>query len=336
MDSDDRSKLISIQYLRALAALMIVFFHAHSGTPLLHTDAKALGWLQGGVDIFFVISGFVMVTSTERCAVTPGAFLLRRLERIVPLYWLFTLVMFTKFPGETAFKLKSLIFIPHLNPDSGVYQPVIGPGWTLNLEMAFYALFAALLVLPAKRRVPVGIGALALVTLAGHVFEWRGVPGFYANPMVLEFAAGMAIARYRICLPLVLAPLGFALMYALMPFYDYRLLAMGIPAVIIVAAAVGGEQRLITLRPLAYMGSASYALYVSHAIVLGFLGRWWDAWHFGAGTFVPVAMIGAVTVGVVTHAFIERPIIAFLGSRRRQRQARATLQTGVRAPINLA
>jgi exopolysaccharide production protein ExoZ len=139
----ESSPLVSIQALRAIAALLV--FWGHAILTLNPKEAAEFPRLYGpfGVDLFFVISGFVMVYSSERLFGRPGApikFFARRLARIVPLYWAATaiLVWFVVPYASTKAVLGSLFFVPHLP----VEAPLLFVGWTLIFEMFFYVVFA--------------------------------------------------------------------------------------------------------------------------------------------------------------------------------------------------
>src|ERR1043166_4813887 len=139
--------LSSIQALRAFAAWLVVFHYYTATFPV--TDP---GWwrraLHGhgamGVDIFFVISGLVMGLSVSDPVITPRVFIARRLGRIVPAYWLYTLVvallilevpeMMPGWGASPAFLVKSLLFVPAINPGGGGFYPVNTVGWTLRSE----------------------------------------------------------------------------------------------------------------------------------------------------------------------------------------------------------
>ncbi len=127
---------------------------------------------------------------------SPGAFLRARAIRIVPLYWLATLLA-AILAGTTnaGHLLASLLFLPHAGPD-GMGWPMLVQGWTLNFEAFFYAAFAASLVLPARIRLPVltaGFGALILAGLALHPED--AALSIYTSPMLLEFLAGAWLHR---------------------------------------------------------------------------------------------------------------------------------------------
>ena len=146
---------------------------------------------NAGVDLFFVISGFVMVYASERMFGRAGGqlqFITRRLIRIVPLYWLVTplyLVMALAIPAfEKSYSVASVVasylFIPWPRLD-GIMQPLVGQGWTLNYEMFFYAIFAAAILAP--RRIAVALASGVLIVAVGpancirrHRRSWRSGP----------------------------------------------------------------------------------------------------------------------------------------------------------------
>ena len=209
----------SIQYLRGISAVMVIFYHAAiQSTAISGIHVPALG--KFGVDIFFVISGFVMWTGVSGRATSPTIFLKKRFCRIVPLYWSFTLIaaaVALLMPGllrSTIFDLPhlvaSLAFIPWVNPAASSVKvietltPVVNPGWTLNFEMLFYVMFASILILP--RYLAFLALALEMATLhyvAGLLGGKAPIAQFYAQGVMFEFLFGVAIAiinaRYRRC-----------------------------------------------------------------------------------------------------------------------------------------
>jgi peptidoglycan/LPS O-acetylase OafA/YrhL len=190
----------AVQALRAAACVMVVIYHAVTCQP---GREQSMPNLAAGVDLFFVISGYVMVVSSRRLVGRGGwrRFLLHRARRIVPLYWLLTLVklcLATLLPGLTPHTrpgvwnlVASLLFIP-ARDRLGVVRPILPVGWTLNFEALFYVLFAVAL---AARVHPLWMSPfLCVLAVAGF---WREpgwpAPSMLANGMVLEFAAGMVI-----------------------------------------------------------------------------------------------------------------------------------------------
>jgi exopolysaccharide production protein ExoZ len=192
------NKLYGVQYLRAAAAIGVVIFHAaeRSGGHFVIGAA--------GVDVFFVISGFIMWTISQRRPVSPLHFFRDRLKRIVPAYWLATAAMVLggligAFPNLTltaSHVLGSFFFIPHHSPNGGEIWPVLVQGWTLNYEMFFYAVFAITLVIRNDARFGFLSGTFLLLVGAGLAFRFENpVLATYTNPALLEFVLGVIIGR---------------------------------------------------------------------------------------------------------------------------------------------
>lgn len=143
-------RLFGLQYLRGLAACAVVAYHA--------ADRAQRPFAAGetGVDLFFVLSGFLMWAITDAHS-RPGQFLIDRAKRIVPSYWIVTSVMLAGaiaglFPAvrlTVTHIVTSYAFIPSISPSNGQVWPLLVPGWTLNYEAGFYLLFGAALCLPA-------------------------------------------------------------------------------------------------------------------------------------------------------------------------------------------
>src|SRR5215831_12084637 len=194
----------SIQVLRAVAALMV--FGGHLGAEIGQNSIVAVpGWSgigAAGVDLFFVISGFIMVYVSRDLFGRPEAplqFLQRRLIRIVPLYWLVSGVLLAhallRYDAAAlaaadlspAHISASFLFIPWPRP-SGDIEPLLRPGWTLNYEMMFYLIFAASISLPRRQAVSVTAAALvAIMITVGLATSWP-------SSIAVEFIYGMAIA----------------------------------------------------------------------------------------------------------------------------------------------
>ncbi len=192
-------EILSVVYLRAICAVFIVLFHAAGRDDITGTgqspleQAFALG--ASRVDIFFVISGFVLFIATaKRGGEPPGGFLLRRIMRIAPLYWVFTLALASMalgwpklFPNlkPTAQDIAlSLFFILHFSasrPDK--IWPILVQGWALTYEVIFYlmftiALFARLFVILklADRSTAMGlvfIAACGIAATGAGILSWR-------------------------------------------------------------------------------------------------------------------------------------------------------------------
>lgn len=185
----------SIQCLRAIAALMVLIFHMH----------KSLWLGPMGVDIFFVISGFIIGQVNQQT--TPIDFLAKRAIRIIPLYWFVTLFycslsLFTKLLPAFSFTvprlMESLLFIPNYD-STGHIWPLVVPGWSLNYEVFFYVLFAAGLAF--NRPLQIVATVIGILTFAGLIWGPKGAfAQTYTNSLMLEFVMGLAGARF---LPLI-------------------------------------------------------------------------------------------------------------------------------------
>jgi exopolysaccharide production protein ExoZ len=191
--------LFSLQYLRGVAALMVVYFHVAGYVSLVSGHALPLTHIGSlGVDIFFVISGAIMGITTKN-GMAPVSFMRKRLIRIVPLYWLITtfiaagsyLLGVSKYGIDHL--LASLLFIPWPNPHFAIYYPILVPGWTLNYEMMFYLIFAFVLFLPPYARLGTIAAVLAGLSIAGAMLPSSGLLSFYTNPIILEFGAGALV-----------------------------------------------------------------------------------------------------------------------------------------------
>lgn len=313
-------QIASIQVLRAIAALSIVALHVGGGVAPFVTNA--------GVDLFFVISGFVMVYSSANlfgAYSSAGIFAVRRIARIVPLYWLVTafFVWMFSLPGVPV--LKTLLFIPYLNA-SGAWLPIGDVGWTLNYEMLFYAIFTAAVVLPRRLAVFSVVGVIGLVALAGHLVRPSGILGFWSKPIILEFAFGCLLGfayLEGVRLPRAVAVILFvaaaaALASLWMRSEWVRPFVWGLPAAAIVAGACLVKKPWDLgdfAKPFQLLGDASYALYLVHIPVLVItLER-----GYSRATIFWITL----AVAIIAHVLVEKPIIAMVrdATRRPRRQA---------------
>ena len=331
--------LANIQALRAVAAMFVVVAHlVRFDRPLLE---RPLSFGIYGVDLFFVISGLVMVLTTSDKPITPVRFFANRVARIVPLYWAATLVVFgtaLALPGllgntraDAAALVQSLFFIP-FEKAPGAVQPVLFLGWTLNYEMAFYAVFAAgLLIRDTAARVWAVSAVFVAITVAGAIAGPENlVARFYSDAIILEFVFGMVIGTIAIkprCdrwatglgFVAVVGGLLWIIVYpALVVVVPFRAATIGLPA----AAVVLGALRLeaagwrVSSPLVLLIGSASYALYLSHTFVLIALDKLLRAGGPPAGALLPLIMAAttaaALAVAVAIHLKFERPVDRFL------------------------
>ncbi|WP_375454048.1 acyltransferase family protein [uncultured Methylobacterium sp.] len=325
--------LKSIQYLRALAALLVLVYHlGHQLTRLGYAGAWP-DWPQRGVDIFFVISGVVMWLTTGGHQGGVLAFYGRRILRIAPLYYLLTtlaVVVLLTFPKsvqsgrfDLAHVFGSYFFVPVWHPVIPKAVPLLVPGWTLNCEMAFYAIFGATLFLPSRLRIPASGAALALMVLAGiHGPAGSAAAWLYGSSILLEFVLGLVLGAFIRADHLLPVPMAWcalllgtlALANSFAP-ESARVLIAGLPALAIVAGAVSLERRdrMPLIPGLLVLGDASYALYLAHEIVLSAFtqlvirsGLGDRAWI--AQAYVPLGICICVGSAVMLRRHVEQPM----------------------------
>lgn len=320
----------SIQLLRAAAALAVVMHH----TALFGNGA----W---GVDLFFVISGFIIayVTETDR-----RHFLLKRIIRIVPLYWLGTLAVFQvvllkpEWVGgiepRLDYLLKSLFFLPF--DKDGQVQPLLFLGWTLNYEIFFYLIFSASMGLSHRYRCEIAAAVLCIATLLGFLTSNHNViVAFFTDSLLLEFIFGLLLYRLlrsaswrqQFEQPWVRA--AGTLCLIVLPFYMTsvaehvvaidRALLWGMPAAVgfLIMQLCWGRCSLPGW--IVNLGNASYSLYLFHPYVLRMISTQMGAfapWSMFELYLLAVCAIAlCCLLALVCFAYMERPLTQFLRRR---------------------
>ena len=339
--------LVYIQVLRFLAALAVVAFHVLGAPPKGFEVPEsaltfALSYGGRGVDLFFVISGFVIFYATHASKLTPAEFLRRRVERIVPLYFfvIFTVTMLAVTLPATfgtpdwytpRHIIKSLAFVSFTDGD----MPVVYVGWSLEYEMYFYLVAALLMALTRDvwRNIVVIFSAVAIMRQIPGVGTALGNYAFFADPMILEFVLGVIVGYVfvngRIGWPMPVAA-ACAVAALLMGDPLNRVIVSGIPAVCLVAAAAWASRKRIDPswpeRALARLGDASYSIYLAQVETVS-LASVAVASLFPA---IPPLLLLMVTSGIVValglalNILVERPL---LGLCRRLGAPRATTAT---------
>lgn len=319
MDTPRPRNLLSIQYLRGLAALVVV---------LLHLDWRPFFPGHAGVDVFFVISGFIMM-HTSRREPAPGSFLAARARRVLPLWWLAVLLTAVQTTDNAPWRvLAALVLWPTLRWD-GEWQFIVGPGWTLVYEALFYLVFAACLLLPARHRLPAMTASLLLVCAATALAAPAVLTTFGISPMLLpEFLGGAWLYRAWQEDKLPGAAAGYAMVLGgasailLQPGIAgdllWRPIGLGIPALLVVAGGLTIERRgrLPRVPVLALLGDASYALYLTHVITLGLLRKPLAALP-GVLAF-PVVLTACIAVALMVHRWVEQPAARWLDPNLRR------------------
>ncbi|WP_412065506.1 acyltransferase family protein [Rhizobium sp. SYY.PMSO] len=313
--------LYGIQYLRALAALAVVLFHA--------TERSGGHFRIGaaGVDVFFVISGFIMWTMSERRPVTPLRFVLDRLQRIAPSYWIVTAIMiggaavglFPNMKLTAGHILGSLLFIPVRSPSNGEIWPVLVQGWTLNFEMFFYVIFAACLLLPRRLRLGSLIAVFAAFVVAGALIHPQSpLPITYTRPIILEFAAGAVLGQLWLKGNIPGPGLGLALVVAAIAGFaaieilglDFDELTCGPLAIALVLGMVSIERggRLPQIAPLTYLGNGSYSIYLWHTLAISVIVKLAASTPIPSDVVAFLGMISGTLLGIFAYELVEKPL----------------------------
>lgn len=323
------NRLDNIQYLRAFAAIWVVVYHARdiANTYTLSNSviASFLGaYGYAGVDIFFSISGFVIYYSTITKSVPPLQFILRRIERIVPPYFILTM----------AYSVPLLILAGSINTPAPAIEklllsifyssfftydtPVIYVGWTLEYEMLFYLLAAiSLIKREAFERLP---SALAIIVIGGLVITSNyKAAQFITNPIVLEFGFGIMVAQWWVSkkidpLNAITIIAALALLAANNPMH--RVILAGIPSAILLIFAVNftSEFKSKTSTVFRYIGDASYSIYLIQALSIPLVTKGFNLLPKSTPPDLLVFLTIIVTIasGCMFYSLIERPIFKWV------------------------
>jgi exopolysaccharide production protein ExoZ len=336
-------KFSSIQFLRGVAALMVVvghqgWYYTKGWQPGL---IPANSWFDsikycapGGVHIFFVISGFIMAFLAERDrGLTLRNFYIDRITRIVPLYWMVTLIWQFNIPFvPTSTIWESYFFIPVPK-----HFPLTGVGWSLVYEMFFYAVFGLVIINMHRSFLWIG-GIFALLGLLATTTDNYAI-GQYGDPIVWDFFSGLVAYRlFRRPVVQKLAPLlvigsvfGFVFallsMNAIQPKYPWGLaqtLCWGPPSFMLVLGCTALEasdrlSQLWNLKLAQALGDSSYSLYLIHptlwiSLMPRLLALVPDPERFGFDFTVLVLTVLSSVAGYAVHRLVEKPSIRLLRS----------------------
>jgi len=329
-------RLISLQYLRGIAALMVVCVHLSVQLQRMEYQGYWPDWAASGVDIFFVLTGFLMWFTTAGRQQTPLEFYRRRIVRIVPLYWLLTsvvvavlvlapqLMQSVQLDWVNVVASYFFIFTPSA---AGRMEPVLLVGWTLNYEMLFYLVYGAALALPARWRFWATTAViLALVLVNYPVFARTDVQVLRDASLMLEFVFGMAIAAWwrRVAavdrrpgpgwLLIVVGFAALALQEFLLPPLPSAI-AGGLPAAAVICGALllersGGLPEWPALR---LLGDISFSLYLSHPIAMSAFAQGWrrvglTSMPASDALFCLAATTFCLLVGGLVYRWVELPL----------------------------
>ncbi|OCK55227.1 hypothetical protein LMTR3_10340 [Bradyrhizobium sp. LMTR 3] len=312
-----------VQAMRGVAALAVVCGHAviaRSDSATQGAAEAAHTILASGVDIFFVISGFIIAT-TAASQTDALNFAFRRAIRIYPMYWLVLLAAFIssywialEAGDRPALDLGHIFAWDYPNW-------YIGPAWSIAFEMHFYAVVAVILAIAPHRLFELLFAALCVAVVA-IVFK---LPlGIYSHPLILEFGAGVFIAylvRMKGTLPVL--PYSTVISAALFTAGWYwifvigtsnpqfaRVPTYGLGAALLIYTVVAAELHGASFsRILQWLGSISYSLYISHFLLIRWIANFPELWQISQAGVIVASILLSIGLAAVLHLLVEVPTL---------------------------
>jgi len=338
-----QGKLETLQILRAIAAILIMVKHALYEVDLISPIDFNYGnsiYYTVGIDIFFVLSGFIIVyTAWGRDTGFKAAktFMLRRFLRIVPIYWFYTFliaavaIIMPQVLDSAEFVLsdffKSLLFIPYINT-AGDLQPILANGWSLNYEMYFYLIFAICLIFPTRINFLILATFFAVTVGTDFLSINNFYTNFYSNSVVFEFMAGAFIGYAYLKgfrLPAYFIYIGgafLALSLIALLYTDTLIDSIGMqhykPVVgflsVLLLALPKNAENLRMPKWSVLLGDASYTIYLSHSFGIGAVTQLVLLFGYEAH-LSPWLIFGAVFFvciigGIIAYLLIEKPLLS--------------------------
>lgn len=318
------AKLNSIQGLRGLAAISVV---------LSHLEFFRMG--AYGVDLFFIISGFIITYVTKN---NIDKFLTKRIIRIVPLYWLMTvfisiiaLILPTMLNSTTfnfTYFIKSLFFIPF--DKNGYVEPLLALGWTLNYEIFFYFIFWISALITHKFRSYLAFFILTTLSLLGKVIDFNSVIfDFYSSTILLEFGFGMLLAEFFMIRNFTnnISRFKYLILIALLLFLfispgkelgELRFATWGLGSALLFFLVVIYYNNLYLGSFLNWIGKISYSLYLTHIfVILGINRLIFDLSYFSFYSVIIsiISLIISMIVAYVSWYIIEFKLTNYLRTK---------------------
>ncbi|MDX3899810.1 MAG: acyltransferase [Sphingobium sp.] len=327
-------KLLGIQALRGMAAIAVILYHVARHLDQVVPSAAMMRLFQpghAGVDLFFVLSGFIILHVHRGDIGRPGRlrhYGRQRFQRLMPIYWiaLALTALGVAAGGHGSVAPGALAWSASLLPTRG--EPLLGIAWTLQHELLFYLAFA-LLILNWRLGVAVMLLWLGWIAVAFALpLEGWGPPrlsSFYNLEFLFGMGAAALLASGRVRAPRLLAGAGIGLLaaagvvesLALLDGYgDAARLAYGLPSAMLICglAAWEKEGNLPVPAALAALGEASYSLYLFQFLGLGVAWQLWTRLGLDTWTLLPLCFLvltaAAVTAGIVMSRLVEQPLLA--------------------------
>lgn len=349
-------KINSLQYLRAIAAILVVYTHCLSFVGSGKSFQASFYHLKSfgaiGVDIFFVISGFIIsyVSVTMNGVQDALTFIKKRFVRINPNYYIASLLalilrLISK-PNESLpidEIWMSIAIVPLFIPETGIWKPVLYVGWTLAYEWLFYFVFAILISVSIRQKRLLLIIIFFITSLAGVFLPFANIQyNFIANPLVLEFCLGVFIAslliktggKINIYYPVFSIVTGL-IWYVMIIIYGYgfydatptslnlinywnRFFVWGVPSAMIVFGMIFLEQQgkiSCENKIFLLLGDASFSIYLIHTIFISFLNKFFNYVKFiPLDILVICAVVMGTIISVTYYKLVEVSLLQYFNS----------------------
>jgi exopolysaccharide production protein ExoZ len=345
-------KIHSIQCLRAFAAILVVYHHslnleAAYGRSYQQSFYHLHNFAAIGVDVFFVISGFIIsyIGSEMMGKSLAREFLTKRFVRVNPIYYLFSFLTFCVYlPRKTYHfsiveSIKTIVILP-IEISKSFIWPILNVGWTLSFEWYFYIMFSLLIFANIRFKEWLMFSMIVLLVLLNLVVSREfSVTRFVTNPILLEFGFGIligwlykkgSVSPVLACSSLIISILWFAsLIYWGFgniegggPVVDgclalRRVLLWGIPSAFLVFGCLFLEKNKYVaafwkLNILQILGAASYSIYLVHTMLFLLIDSIFKRiGHYYLDFMALIQLFIGVAAGIFCHYYIEKPIVKF-------------------------
>lgn len=330
----DRQTIVEVQYLRAIAVLLVFFGHAHQNEARFFSDTAFGDYMFfgfSGVDVFFVISGFIIHTLYKHREGLDPVFYLQRLNRIFPMYWLFTLGAILGYTlvlgGQFSQVTQNTDWLRTLTLWPGDDMPLLPVAWTLTHELYFYLAYAVFLAAPMRWR-PYLVAVWFAITCIGLAIPDHAehpVVRLIISPFNFLFLAGALMAEFRariegmklvaaiLCLAGLVLGLAYCTTYGVSGLQD-----AAIRVAVFAPFAIGVSGLLLSWRPVwpdafVRIGDWSYVLYLGHTLVLDvsarLLARFIDGSVLASPVYYFSGLVAVLIMAGIAHHLFERPAL---------------------------
>lgn len=319
------NKLNNLQALRAFAALNVVLFHIIGTASKYGFSVDFLnvfeGWGDNGVDIFFVLSGFIMVYIQKDKSLSAVNFFINRFTRIAPLYWLLTILLLAiTYLSPSIFRsdvsdfqelsLTSIFFMSKLVLGK---MPVLYDGWTLEYEMLFYLILSIGMFFQRKAItylfVIAVISSLIIFNLLDAV-AYEFLFGIFLGNLYVNFAHNKKLMAISLVIGLMYFLSTLVLIRMDCVISTQRVVMYGLPSILIIYGLLGETQ--IKQGILTKLGDASYSIYLIQIFTISAFYKIINIIpllnSFSTDIFALICLVLTVLAGLVIHALIEKPL----------------------------